>query len=199
VTVEPIDEGTFLVLNALYLRKLADRDVLAECSGCAAADVDVAIDASVGKGYVLGLGSQFVLTDEGRQAVLDFYNDAYGKVRYDPAVQDWYTRFETVNDRFLQLVSAWQVGSSSGDGQDRVYDRLAKIVERHVASLEQAAEWMPRYTQYAERFRRSLARVDSGRVEYITSPTVDSLHNIWFEFHEDLLALLGRPRETVSS
>ena len=52
---------------------------------------------------------------------------------------------------------------------------------------------MPRYTQYAERFRRSLARVDSGRVEYITSPTVDSLHNIWFEFHEDLLALLGRP------
>lgn len=197
--MEPIDEGTFLVLNALYLRKLADRDVLAECSGCAPAGVDVALDATVAKGLALGLGSQFVLTDEGRQAVLDFYNDAYGKIRFDPVVQEWYTRFETVNDRFLQLVSAWQVGSSTGDGQDRVYDRLAKIVERHVAALEQAAEWMPRYRQYAERFRRSLARVDSGRVEYITSPTVDSLHNIWFEFHEDLLALLGRPRETVGS
>jgi hypothetical protein len=198
-TVDLIDETTFLVLNALYLRKLADRDVLTECSGCSAGDVDVTLDACVADDFALGLGSQYVLTDEGRQAVLDYYEHAYGNFRHDPAVQDWYARFETANDRFLQLVSAWQVGASNGDGQDRVYDRLAKIVERHVNALEQACAWLPRYGQYAERFRRSLAKVDSGRVEYITSPTVDSLHNIWFEFHEDILALLGRPRETVSS
>ena len=59
------------------------------------------------------------------------------------------------------------------------------------------ASRLPRYRHYADRFRRSLDRVDSGQVEYVTSPTVDSLHNIWFEFHEDILALLGRPRETV--
>lgn len=195
--MEQIDERTFLILNALYLRKIADRDVLAECSGCSASDVDPILDSAAGTGLVLGLGSQYVLTDEGRQAVLDYYEATYEEMRSDPQIQDWYNRFETVNDRFLQLVSAWQTRGESADGQDRVYDRLARTVERHVAALEQVADRLPRYRHYAARFRRSLDRVDSGQVEYVTSPTVDSLHNIWFEFHEDILALLGRPRETV--
>jgi hypothetical protein len=195
--MEQIEERSFLILNALYLRKIADRDVLAECSGCAADDVDNILDASAGTGLVLGLGSQYVLTDEGRQAVLDYYAAAYEDVRTDPQIQDWYVRFETVNDRFLQLVSAWQTSGDRADGQDRVYDRLARTVERQVAALEQVADRLPRYRHYADRFRKSLDRVDSGQVEYVTSPTVDSLHNIWFEFHEDILALLGRPRETV--
>jgi hypothetical protein len=196
--MEKIDEGSFLILNALYLRKIADRDVLAECSGAAAGDVDTILDLSATTGLVLGLGSQYVLTDEGRQAVLDYYEGTYTDIRSDPEIQDWYTRFETVNDRFLQLVSAWQTRGDGGDGQERVYDRLARTVERHVTALEQVADRLPRYRHYADRFRRSLDRVDSGRVEYVTSPTVDSLHNIWFEFHEDILALLGRPRETVA-
>ncbi len=195
--MDQIDERTFLILNALYLRKIADRDVLAECSGCAAGDVDTILDMSAAAGLVLGLGSQYVLTDEGRQAVLDYYEATYDDIRADPEIQDWYVRFETVNDRFLQLVSAWQTRGDSNDGQDRVYDRLARTVERHVVALEQVADRLPRYRHYADRFRRSLDRVDSGQVEYVTSPTVDSLHNIWFEFHEDILALLGRPRETV--
>ena len=192
--MEPIEERSFLILNALYLRKIADRGVLAECSGCSAGDVDSILDMAAGTGFVLGLGSQYVLTDEGRQAVLDYYESAYEDMRADPEIQSWYVRFETVNDRFLQLVSAWQ---NNGDGQDRVYDRLARTVERHVVALEQVADRLPRYRHYADRFRKSLDRVDSGQVEYVTSPTVDSLHNIWFEFHEDILALLGRPRETV--
>ena len=138
-----------------------------------------------------------MLTDEGCQAVLDYYEATYDDIRADPEIQDWYVRFETVNDRFLQLVSAWQTRGDSNDGQDRVYDRLARTVERHVVALEQVADRLPRYRHYADRFRKSLDRVDSGQVEYVTSPTVDSLHNIWFEFHEDILALLGRPRETV--
>src|SRR5882757_10682281 len=133
--MEQIEERSFLILNALYLRKIADRDVLAECSGCAAADVDGILDASAATGLVLGLGSQYVLTDEGRQAVLDYYAATYEDVRTDPDIQDWYVKFETVNDRFLQLVSAWQTRGDTADG-DRVYDRLAKTVERHVAALE---------------------------------------------------------------
>jgi hypothetical protein len=196
--MEQIDERSFLILNALYLRKIADRDVLAECSGCSASDVDSILDTAAGTGFVLGLGSQYVLTDEGRQAVLDYYEATYEDMRADREIQDWYVRFETVNDRFLQLVSAWQTRGDAADGQDRIYDRLARTVERHVAALDQVADRLPRYRHYAARFRKSLDRVDSGQVEYVTSPTVDSLHNIWFEFHEDILALLGRPRETVS-
>ena len=195
--MEQIEERSFLILNALYLRKIADRDVLAECSGCAAADVDGILDVSAATGFVLGLGSQYVLTDEGRQAVLDYYAATYEDVRADPEIQDWYVKFETVNDRFLQLVSAWQTSGDRADGQDRVYDRLARTVERQVTALEQVADRLPRYRHYADRFRKSLDRVDSGQVEYVTSPTVDSLHNIWFEFHEDILTVLGRPRDVA--
>jgi hypothetical protein len=195
-----LDAGTFLVLNALYLRKIADANTLAECSGCGDQEVRSALEASVPAGLVLGLGTQYVLTDEGRRAVLDYYDDAYRDTRLDPGVQAWYARFEGVNERFLQLVSAWQVGGGGpqGERQERIYDRLARLVDREAAELEQASVWLPRYRHYAERFRRALARVDAGKVEYVSSPTVDSLHNIWFEFHEDILALLGRPRETVS-
>ena len=36
------------------------------------------------------------------------------------------------------------------------------------------------------------ARAGDGR--YVASPRVDSYHGIWFELHEDLIALAGRTR-----
>ena len=33
--------------------------------------------------------------------------------------------------------------------------------------------------------------------ERLARPMVDSVHNIWFEFHEDILSVLGRPRDTA--
>ena len=92
-------------------------------------------------------------------------------------------------------MSAWQ--TETDNAQERTYSRLVRVVERHVDAVDHAASWIPRYGQYAARFRRSLDHVDSGRTDYVSSPVVDSLHNIWFEFHEDLLAVLGRPRESV--
>lgn len=188
----------FLVLNALYLRKIADAATVVETSGVASGDVADVIEASDSDGRVHAIGSQYVLTTDGRAAVLEYYEEAYRSLREVPAVLEWYEKFEAANERFLQLVSAWQVeGAAEATGQSRAYDRLMRVVEKHTASLDEAAEWLPRYGYYADRFRRSLSQVDAGRMEYVTSPTVDSLHNIWFEFHEDILALLGRPRETV--
>jgi hypothetical protein len=31
------------------------------------------------------------------------------------------------------------------------------------------------------------------------SPGVDSIHTIWFECHEDILTLLGRPRDVAEA
>ena len=120
-------------------------------------------------------------------------------VRYDPDVVSWYERFEIVNDRFLGLVSAWQTAAPGGEAdRDRVLERICRTVERQMSAVGELAARLPRYARYGERFGRSLDRVDQGQLEYVTSPTVDSLHNIWFELHEDVLALLGRPREAVS-
>ena len=50
----------------------------------------------------------------------------------------------------------------------------------------------PRFAVYRERFDAAMAAVDSGRHELVSSPTSDSVHNVWFEFHEDLLRTLGQ-------
>jgi hypothetical protein len=39
--------------------------------------------------------------------------------------------------------------------------------------------------------------VDAGDASFVVTPTKDSVHNVWFEFHEDILSVLGRPRDTA--
>ena len=54
----------------------------------------------------------------------------------------------------------------------------------------------PRFAVYLERFDAAMAaRSTPGAIEFVSSPTADSVHNVWFEFHEDLLRTLGRARK----
>jgi hypothetical protein len=63
-------------------------------------------------------------------------------------------------------------------------------------NLEEIIPDIPRYRNYARRFTDSVALVDAGNKDYVCKPTIDSIHNVWFEFHEDILSVLGRPRDT---
>lgn len=186
----PVED--FVVLNGLYLRKIAEAGMLAECTGVDASMVEGTLKRLEGDAMVLALGEQYVVTDEGRQAVLDYYAETYAGLRADGEVMGWYERFEVVNGKFLQLVSSYQV-----EGEEKTLDKLIKVVEKHISALQEAAAWLPRYSHYAQRFARALTKFEGGQMEYLTSPTVDSVHNAWFEFHEDILAVIGRPRETV--
>ncbi|MBC8752097.1 MULTISPECIES: hypothetical protein [Paraburkholderia] len=108
-------------------------------------------------------------------------------------MNDWYEKFEILNAQFLRLVSEWQ--TSDGDG--RVLAQLLKVVERQMVALRKIEPEIPRYGVYADRFQTATERVDLGDTSFVTNPRADSIHNIWFEFHEDILAVVGRPRETV--
>ena len=70
---------------------------------------------------------------------------------------------------------------------------LGELVDRLDPVLAALAAGLPRFGGYASRF------VDAGRLaasdpRWIAGPMVDSLHTIWFELHEHLLATLGRRR-----
>ena len=71
---------------------------------------------------------------------------------------------------------------------------LEDVLTRMIADL---VDHLPRYQRYVERFNASIEKVDGGGIGFVTKPTVDSLHNIWFEFHQDILSVLGRPRDTT--
>ncbi|MCX9193136.1 hypothetical protein C3Y87_17290 [Carbonactinospora thermoautotrophica] len=187
-------DEAFLVLNAVYLRKIATTEAIEGCTGLPLETVTAAVRASLESGLLEDMGGQYMLTGEGTRAVLDGYTERYASLRSAEEVEAWYQRFETLNTQFLQTLSAWQTAE---EADSTLLDRLVRLVERHIRALESFTNVIPRYRGYADRFRRALDLVDAGREEFVTSPTVDSLHNIWFEFHEDILTVLGRPRDVA--
>lgn len=187
-----VDEPTFELLNAIYLRKMATSSHVAEVTGRPQDEVEHALRRMLEAGAVLDLGGQFLLEPPGTALVLDYYARTYAPARGDPSVVAWYEAFETVNTNFIKAVSDWQ----AVEGDERARSRMTRIVERMIRSLGDIAAIVPRYRRYADRFRRAMTLADQGTQAFICNPTVDSMHNIWFEFHEDILAVLGRPRDT---
>jgi len=186
-----LTETEFLVLNALYLKKMGGLSAIVECVRLPEDTVQDALLEAVRKGQIFDMNGEFLLDVSGRRAVLEYYVSAYLEKR--PAVSEWYEKFEVLNAQFLRLVSEWQ----TSDGDSRVLNQLLKVVERQVAALRRIESDIPRYGVYADRFLTAMERVDLGDKSFVTNPRADSIHNIWFEFHEDILAVVGRPRETV--
>jgi hypothetical protein len=149
--------------------------------------------AAAEQGWLMDLPSGAMLLEEGIAQVVATYRDAYAAVRADPAVLKWYENFETLNTRFIAAVSEWQ----RSEGDERVERRVLQIAERLANDIAALVPQIPRYAAYPRRLERSMDKVDAGERDFVCKPTVDSVHNIWFEFHEDILAVLARPRDTT--
>ena len=190
-------DDEFLVLNSVYLRKIASRQVMAECSGLAAETIEAEVGRAEEQEFVIDVGGgMYMLSEEGTQAVLREYGTRYGGLRQSGDAEDWYQRFERLNTQFLVAISAWQ---QDGAGDSTSLDKLLRLVERQVKSLATATELIPRYGLYRSRFEQALDRVEHGSMDHVVSPNVDSIHNIWFELHEDILTVLGRPRDVAEA
>lgn len=186
------DAARFEILNAIYLRKMAPATHVAEVTGQPLEAVEQALREEQAEDAVLGLEGAWLLQEAGTAKVLAFYRQAYAPLREQGDIIAWYERFESsLNQQFIKAVSDWQ--TSGGDA--RAQEKMSKLVERMIRALGQVTGDIPRYQRYADRFARSMARADQGQSDFVCKPTVDSMHNIWFEFHEDVLAVVGRPRD----
>ena len=187
------DDSTFAILNAVYLKKMASVEDLAKLTEAPVVAVDAAVVDLSGRDLIVSTAAGALLSAAGRDVVVQYYADTYRSVRTDPAVIEWYERFESLNARFIALVTDWQ--RSNGDAA--VQERLIKLVQRLVSALDDLVGPIPRYGSYVRRFNSAIAKIDAGDVDLVANPRRDSLHNIWFELHEDILAVLGRPRDTT--
>jgi hypothetical protein len=117
------------------------------------------------------------------------------------ALSDLYLRFEPLNDDFKRLCTRWQLhGGSPNDHSDPHYDEgcIADLEDLHSRFLPvalRAGRAVSHFVHYADRFRAALRRLTDGDRDYFTKPLIDSYHTIWMEFHEDLIATLGRERQ----
>jgi hypothetical protein len=187
-----VDDTTFDALNAIYLHKMATPGHVADVTELPQRKVEAILFRELADEAVLDLGGSWLLQEAGTAKVLAYYDATYAPLRAQGEIMPWYERFETsLNQQFIKAVSLWQ----TSDGDEHARDKMAKLVERMIGNLGQITAGVPRYEKYAHRFERAMGRADRGEIDYVCKPTVDSMHNIWFEFHEDILAVVGRPRD----
>ena len=181
---EITDERAFLVLNGARLKKMANAEEIAAAVGVDVQTAASVLASAIAKDWAMDVDGRFLLVPEGTAVVHEYYRDIYGSLRLNTNLLAWYDRFEAINEQFIKQVSEWQ----ATEGDERVQARLMKFLEEIIPSI-------PRYETYVRRFANSVSLVDRGDKDYVCKPTIDSVHNVWFEFHEDILSVLGRPRD----
>jgi hypothetical protein len=199
-------DDEFLVLHALRVRGMAGPDAIEEAWGVEAAGSHLERLSNEGccSFRETPRASGYLLLPPGRDrhaSLLDEYRSQLPAEAL-PALEEVYGRFEPINGDFKDLCSRWQMrGSAMNDHSDAAYDedRIGELEELHGRFLPivmRAAKAVPHYGSYPARFRQALRRLsEDGDLEYFTKPFIDSYHTIWFEFHEDLIATLGRQRQ----
>lgn len=187
-----LGECEFKVLNAIHLKRLAEDTQLVSLTGLDAAALAPVLGAAAAREWVLSLDRGHMLLPAGTDAVRAYYDSCYAALRGDAALDTWYARFEVLNTRFISLLTAWQQRSDEG-----ALFKALEVVEQLTRELDRLLPQIPRYAEYQRRFATTLDAIDAGDTDMLCNPRRDSAHNIWFEFHEDILSVLGRPRDTT--
>jgi hypothetical protein len=200
----PLATTDYDVLNVVALKKMATADAIAEDCGLDAATVDAVLVTLADQGLVIAAAGSAFPTDDAVPALAVAAARRYADLRADAGIAPLVTRFETVNTQLLETMSAWQQVTVGGrkvandhtdvDYDGKVITRIDRLVQRLQPLLDALAAHDPRFATYGRRFVAALDGIDRGDHELVSSPVRDSVHTVWFEFHEDLLRTLGRDR-----
>jgi len=200
-----LGKSDYCVLNVVALKKMTAAADVAAATGLEAGQVENAISVLSGLGLVAEVGGFAMPADEAEAALAASAAEHYAALRADPEILTLADRFDDINGRLLTTMSAWQQVDIGGqkianDHTDSGYDdkiitRVERLVQRLQPLLDALTRYDERFAGYKQRFDAALAGLDQGRHDLVSSPTQDSVHTIWFEFHEDLLRTLGRARK----
>jgi DNA-binding MarR family transcriptional regulator len=189
----------FALLQAARLKGRLSTDLAAASSGL---DTDTA-SAALGElreaGYVKGEPG-VRLTPEGREHLAALVANERAAFDRD-SLAPLYEEFDEHNTELKQVISEWQLRDGNpNDHGDAAYDQ--GVID-HLAALDAAfrplvakiVDVAPRLQNYPARFGNALKLVQAGDASYVARPITDSYHTVWFEFHEELIGLLGLSRE----
>jgi hypothetical protein len=176
----------FETLHLLRIRSLAPAEVLG--------DVQELVDASL----MLVTPRGCMLTPAGLARHEELLVQWRGTIDVGTVAKS-YDRFLVVNQPVKDLCSRWQVEGQDAEALFMAVEELSEIVDRVGSALRRAGQVVPRFGTYVPRIDAALGAAREGDGRFITDPRVDSVHNIWFECHEDYLLTLGRDREQEGS
>lgn len=159
-------------------------------SGLSTDQVLAVVSGFAEQGLLLDMDGDLLIQPAGMEQVQCYYRETYSDLSERKEMLQWFARFEPINRQFIKLVTDWQ----QTGGEPKVQDRVIATVEKLVKLIGEITQLVPRYASYIRRFERGVTAVDQGNSDFVCAPTVDSLHTIWFEFHEDFLMTLGKER-----
>lgn len=199
------DDENYAVLNAVVLKKMATPPAVSGATNIPTDMVRSVLAGLADDGLVAAVGEQSMPTNTAEPALDEAAAARYAELRDDSDIAQLHADFERINTRFLDAMTSWQridVGGQSVPNthddpayDDRVLTTLERLVDRLRGVIDRLAEHEQRFEPYRGRLDRATERAMGGETEAVSSPTTDSIHNIWFEFHEDLLRTLGLERE----
>lgn len=113
--------------------------------------------------------------------------------------------FLLLNRRFGDACTDWQVRPTRLDPMafndhtdwrwdERVLQTLTSLDSSFRRLCDRLAASLARFDGYADLYSSALRKVQAGQRAWVDAHDRDSLHIVWIQFHEDLLATLGIPR-----
>jgi hypothetical protein len=197
-----IDAPAFAVLMAVRIKGRATPAALAMATGMTEDDVRAAVRAARERGLLQaasGSHAGAAAPDEVVALAPDGLHALGALLAAEPcdrgALARAYDGFLTTDTALKDAITAWQLASGEAERGGRGAALRAAGAEA-TAVAERLAALAPRYASYARRLGAALAALRAGDERYAASPRVDSLHQVWFELHQDLLLTLGRERDT---
>lgn len=205
-------EPELRVLHAVRVQGAADHAAVAARSGLPA-DVarehllDLEACGHVTWAEFAGAGG-WSLTERGRaegerRLAAELATDPSGRAA--AVVREAVAAFHPLNARLLRACTDWQLRPGDdgrlgmNDHRDaawdgRVLDELAALVDDVGPLLAGLAAELERFAGYDERLDDALAAARAGDGARVAGVGGVSLHGVWMELHEDLLATAGIPR-----
>lgn len=202
----PVDTGLseLILLRLLGLKGRASTALLGEALDTSATRTESVYEALRADGWCARSGAQFHLTAAGRERLDALLGDERNQADH-AAVLAAYEDFCVLNGELKQLLTAWQLrpDGSPNDHADHAYDRavLDRLYGLHArvpALIARLSAIVPRLARYGERLARAASRIAGGDRSYVARISHDSYHSVWFELHEELIALAGLTREGIA-
>lgn len=200
---------SFVVLHCIRVRGCSSTDQVADTTDLGHQAVDSRLRELRAGGFLAfreGPFGGWILTDAGRQEDAKLCSKELGEGALRHSIQTLYESFLRLNSEVLEICTDWQLYRRPGTEalvpnthDDADYDatvvlRLGDVDQLAQPICEELGSHLSRLRKYGPRLAFARERVEAQFYDWLTKPTIDSYHSVWFQLHEDLLATLGIAR-----
>lgn len=193
------------VLHAVAIKGLATPEAVAKIAGTSPGLTELALHDLRDRGFLRFLPSRGLwrTTELGSAGRTERLRKLVAPI--DGELRAVYDDFLPLNVQVKELCTDWQsailgAGDHASSGEvPALLDQFAGLNARAHPVIARMSAHLPRLAGYSTRLDTAARAVFAGDASMLTGVMRDSYHDIWMEFHEDLVQLLAIDRAAEGS